>query len=189
MFENLREDIGRYTVLGTRGGWYYVVSELGLWATVEYRFSNWVLRSVRFAPLRWPLRVVGFVWHKAVQIATGIDLPPAARIGRGLYIGHFGGIIVSPDATLGEYCNLSQGVTIGIAGRGDERGAPVLGARVYVGPGAKVIGRIRVGDRAALGANAVVTKDVPDGAVAVGVPAKVISFEGSGDFVIVRDRA
>jgi serine O-acetyltransferase len=67
------------------------------------------------------------------------------------------------------------------------RGSPTIGDRVYVGSGARLIGRITIGNDVAIGANAVVTKNLPDNAVAVGVPAKIISYEGSKDFVVYRD--
>jgi serine O-acetyltransferase len=118
-----------------------------------------------------------------IEITTGISLPFTAEIGRGFYIGHFGQIFVSPDAVIGECCNISQGVTIGQAGRGEQQFVPLIGDRVYLGPGAKVIGKVRIGNDVAIGANAVVTKDLPDNAVAVGVPAQIINFESSRDFV------
>ena len=84
-------------------------------------------------------------------------------------------------------CNLSQGVTIGIGGRGERRGVPRVGDRVYFGPGAKVFGPIVVGDDVAIGANSVVNRDVPPRAVAVGVPFRVVSLEGSFDLVVTGD--
>jgi serine O-acetyltransferase len=121
-----------------------------------------------------------------VEVWSGIWIAPQATIGPGLYVGHFGGVIVSGDAVLGSNVNLSQGVTIGVAGRGERRGTPVLGDRVYVAPGAKLIGPITVGNDVAVGANAVVTRDVADRAVVDGVPARVISERGSFDFVPYR---
>jgi serine O-acetyltransferase len=112
-----------------------------------------------------------------IEILTGIYLPAAADVGPGLYIGHFGGIVVGADVTMGSNCNISQGVTIGVSGFGDRRGSPVIGSHVYIAPGAKVSGRIRVGDYVTIGANAVVTKDVPDGAVVVGIPARVLRID------------
>ena len=106
-----------------------------------------------------------------------------AEIGPGFYIGHFGCIFVSTKARVGSMCNISPGCTIGVAGRGPDRGAPTVGDRVYIGNGAKILGKIRVGNDVAIGANAVVTKDVPDEAVVAGVPAKIISYRGSGDFI------
>ena len=80
-------------------------------------------------------------------------------------------------------CSISHEVTLGRASRGPREGYPTVGDEVYVGPGAKLIGKVHVGDGAAIGANAVVTKDVPKRGVAVGVPARVISLEGSGGYV------
>ncbi len=189
MFECYRADIDRYAILSGRSRLYHLFMDQGLWALAEYRFSRWCLTRVRVPIIRGLLIWYGVFWHKWVQITTGIDLPCDAEIGKGLYIGHFGGIIVSGGAKMGEYCNLSQGVTIGFAGRHGNRGCPNIGDRVYIAAGAKVIGPISIGNDVAIGANAVVTKDLPDMAVAVGIPAKVISYEGSGDFVHFKGSA
>jgi len=114
----------------------------------------------------------------------GIDIPYSTRVGKGLYIGHFGCIFINPDVVLGRNLNISQGVTIGQSSRGKRAGCPIIGDNVYIGPGAKIIGAIRVGNHAAIGANCVVTKDVPDNAVVVGIPGKVISYEGSEGYVL-----
>jgi serine O-acetyltransferase len=86
-------------------------------------------------------------------------------------------------AVLGECCNISQGITIGQAGRGDQQFVPIIGDRVYIGPGAKLFGKLTIGNDVAIGANAVVTRDLPDNAVAVGIPAKVINLGSSRDFI------
>ena len=109
----------------------------------------------------------------------GIELTMETQVGEGLYIGHFGGIIVSPKAVIGNNCTIMQGVTIGMAGRGDNKGVPIIGDGVYIGAGAKVIGKIRIGNNVAIGANAVVTKDVPDNAIVAGIPARIISMDGA----------
>jgi serine O-acetyltransferase len=100
-----------------------------------------------------------------VQILWGIDISRRARIGPGFYIGHFGGIFVHSDAVLGARCSLSQCVSIGIGGNGGRRGVPLLGNDIYLAPGARLFGPIRIGDRAKIGANAVVHQDVPADAV------------------------
>jgi serine O-acetyltransferase len=76
------------------------------------------------------------------------------EIEKGLYIGHFGGIFVNDDVVMGENCNLSQGVTIGLGGRREKRGCPKIGDRVFIGPGAKLFGAIEIGNDVAIGANA-----------------------------------
>ncbi|MBT0662724.1 hypothetical protein KI809_00270 [Geobacter pelophilus] len=156
----------------------------GIWALIVYRAGSWCVRNKKqFGPLVKVLLPLITIWQKLVEMTTGIEIPFTAKIGRGLYIGHFGQIILSPMAVLGECCNISQGVTIGQAGRGDQQFVPVIGDRVYIGPGAKLFGKIVVGNDVAIGANAVVTRDLPNNAVAVGIPAKIINFGSSRDFV------
>jgi serine O-acetyltransferase len=138
-----------------------VLAEQGAWAVIEYRLRH---AARRFGV---PGRALGLVSQKAVEILTGISISSTAEIGPGLYIGHFGGIFVGAGVRIGEDCNLSQQVTLGLAASG----SPVLGDRVYVAPGAKVSGAVTVGDDARIGANAVVVRDVDPGATAVGVPA------------------
>ena len=96
---------------------------------------------------------------------------------------HAYGIIVNRRCVIGRNCNLSQGVTLGVANRGAKAGTPTIGDQVYIGPGAVIFGSIQVGDDAAIGANCVVTKDVPEKGVVVGVPGKIISHEGSEGYV------
>ena len=189
MFENFRADIDRYVVLEGRSWLWVLLNRQGLWALAEYRFSRWVGERVHIPIVRSLLKLLSFVWHKGIEIVTGIDLPSKATIGKGLYIAHFGGIFINAEVKMGEYCNVSQGVTIGVGGRGVKQGCPKLGDRVFIGPGAKLLGAVEIGNDVAIGANAIVTKDLPDWAVAVGVPAKIISYKGSQEFVIYRDRS
>ena len=135
------------------------------------------------------------VWecsHGYPKASTGPRTPQqhlqeSTVIGAGFYIGHFGGIVVSPKAKIGNNCNLSQGVTIGRVNRGPKKGYPTIGNNVYVGPGAKIIGAIDLGNNVTIGANCVVTKDIPDDSVVVGIPGKVISSEGSDGYVSRTD--
>lgn len=171
------DDVDRYRTAGG-SALRALATEPGLWAVATYRLARAARRELpRWATL--PLRPL----ELAVQLVTGVTLPTDAEIGPGLYVGHFGGIVVHPEARLGRDCNLSHGSTIGIGGRGARRGVPTLGDRVYLGPHAVVFGKVRVGDDAAIGANAAVTRDVPDGGVAVGAPARLAGLRGSGDYV------
>jgi serine O-acetyltransferase len=180
-------DLDRYVYMGV-GSWLYsFLNKQGLWALAEYRFSRWVLTEVRIPLVTKFLRLIGVLWHKSIEITTGIDLPKHSKIGKGLYIGHFGGIIVSPDVEIGGYCNLSHDVTIGVGGRGEKRGVPKVGNRVFIGPGVRIFGAIQIGDDVAIGANSVVTKDIPDRAVVMGIPAQIINFNGSEEYVSYRD--
>lgn len=117
----------------------------------------------------------------------GISIPFNTEIGFGFYIGHFGSIIVNPKVKIGKNCNISQNVTLGHKVRGENRGSPVIGDNVYIAPGVKIFGNINIGNNVAIGANCVVTKDIPDNGVVVGIPGKVISNEGSEGYVCFTD--
>ncbi|QSX77683.1 serine O-acetyltransferase [Agrilutibacter solisilvae] len=152
----------------------------------SYRYNFW-LRTSRYARhhpwLRFCLYPIARLLLGHLTYKLGISIPVDTRIGSGFYIGHFGGIVVSQKAVIGRNCNISQGVTIGRANRGRNKGYPVIGDNVYIGPGAVIAGCVRVGDNVAIGANCVVTTDIPDNAVVVGVPGRVISLEGSQGYV------
>ena len=124
-----------------------------------------------------------FMLHRC-SLRYGIGIAYNTRIGPGLYIGHYGGIIVHGDTVIGRDCNINHGVTIGMKYGGKNPGVPVIGDRVYLGPGCKVIGGIRLGNDVAIGANAVVVESVPDLGVVVGVPARIVSFKGSSEYVV-----
>jgi serine O-acetyltransferase len=163
MFELIREDWQTYQ----RDPW-----RQGLWVMMVYRFGRW--RYGIHNPLLRKMASIIYKWLKILsQILTGIDLPCETTVGRRLRIDHFGGIIISGDTIIGDDVILRHGVTLGLKHEG-ERGAPRLGHRVEVGAGAKILGDIQIGDDAKIGANAVVLMDVPAGAVAVGIPAKII---------------
>jgi hypothetical protein len=107
------------------------------------------------------------------------------------YIGHFGGITISGDAIIGKCCNLSQNVTIGVSGQGEKRGVPIIGDNVYIAPGARLFGKISIGNNVKIGANAVIYKDIPDNAVVVLDPGfKIISYKGNrnNEVVVKQDQ-
>jgi serine O-acetyltransferase len=118
-----------------------------------------------------------------VEIVTGISLPAACEIGEGLYIGHFGGIVLAPGARIGHNSSLAQNVTIGSVGAPGSGEAPTIGNRVFIGAHSVVVGAITVGDDAMICAGSVVNRSVPARAVVIGNPARVISYEGSFDHV------
>jgi serine O-acetyltransferase len=113
----------------------------------------------------------------------GIAIPEYTVIGPGLLINRFGGIYIGGDAVIGCNVNVTHGVLLGYTNRGPKAGCPVIGSRTFLGAGAKVIGQIIVGADAAIGANAVVTKDVPARGVVGGIPAKLISENGSVGYI------
>ena len=110
----------------------------------------------------------------------GFEIHPSTRIGAGFYIGHFGGVVINTKATIGYNVNISQGITIGSINRGKKEGFPTIGNNVYIGPGAKILGNIRIGNNVAIGANSVVLNDIPDDCCVGGIPAKIVSNIGAG---------
>lgn len=113
--------------------------------------------------------------HRFWSVITQADIPLGCRIGGGLLLLHPNGIVIHPEAEIGPNCLILQQVTIGV--REGRAGAPSIGGHVDIGAGARVLGPVRVGDHAVIGANAVVIGDVPDDAVAVGVPARLLRTE------------
>jgi serine O-acetyltransferase len=147
-------------------------SRQGLWALAVYRYGRWRY-TIRWRWVRMPFSFLYKVLKPISEILTGIELPCEVTLGRRLRIDHFGGIVISGDAVFGDDCVIRNGVTVGLRHTG-QRGAPVLGNRVDIGAGAKILGAIRIGDDVQIGANAVVLTDVPSNSVAVGIPARVL---------------
>ncbi len=122
-------------------------------------------------------------WRK-MKYKFGFDISYRTTIGKGLYIGHFGGVVIHGDAEIGENCNLSQGITIGVLVRGQKTGVPKIGNRVFIGPGATILGGITIGDDVLIGAHAIVTFDVPNNSVVAAPLASIISEKGSQDYIL-----
>lgn len=101
------------------------------------------------------------------------------KIGKGFYIGHFGTIIISTEAVIGEYCNIAHGVTIGASRRGEKKGAPKLGNFVWIGTNAIIVGAITVGHDVLIAPGAYVNFDVPDHSIVIGNPGKIILRENA----------
>jgi len=158
----------------------------GLWASSVYRLSHFT-SQIKPHFVGRIFRIFFLLIEKIVEITTGIRIPGECEIGKGLYIGHFGPIILNSQAKLGENCNLSHTVTIGIVQTGDRMGVPVIGDRVYIGPHSVIIGGITVGDDAVIGAGSVVIHDIPEKGVVAGNPARIISLEGSVGLVNFED--
>jgi len=146
---------------------------LGFWALQVYRFGHLRYRTQSRA-IRIPLGVLHLILAKIAEIVCGVTIGVAATIGRRLVIEHSGAIVIHGASRIGDDCIIRQGVTLGNRHLDDPSGAPVLGSRVSIGAGAKLLGRIEIGDDVEIGANAVVIRDVPQGAIAVGIPAYVI---------------
>lgn len=144
----------------------------GFWALQIYRFGH---ARYRFSSpiIRWPWAILHTLLSKGSELLFGIFIGPKARIGKRLVIEHFGNIIIHGESQLGDDCVIRQGVTIGNKSVEAPLEAPILGNRVQIGAGAKLLGAIRIGDDVLIGANAVVICDVPNDHIAVGVPAVI----------------
>jgi serine O-acetyltransferase len=172
MFPNLKCDYRREAnKTGSKNGLVRLLLSLwslGFQAVLGYRLCRWLVKR------RIPF--IHIFIRRHVELFTGISLPPAAVIGKGLLIEHFGGIVVNAQAVIGENCTLSHQVTIGNKHPGGK--APVIGNNVYVCVGAKILGDITIGDNCIIGAGAVVLESMPANSVIAGVPAKVVKKTG-----------
>lgn len=167
MFDTLRHDLRRLSGSGATSTRTLIAGLLsqGFQAILVYRMFNWLhRRGLPGQPLR-------FLAERFIEITCGISIPARCRIGLGLRIHHFGGIILHPTVEMGEHCTLYHGVTIG--DRGGSGGAARIGNHVLIGAGAKIIGEIAIGDHCIIGANTVVTRDMPPATVAVGAPSRL----------------
>ena len=163
MFDSFREDWRTY---------HGDITQRGLWVMAAYRFGQWRY-TIPWRPLRMPFSFAYKLMKVVSEVLTNAELPCEARVGRRLRIDHSPGIVVSGDAALGDDVILRNGVTIGLRRTG-MRGSPVIGNRVDIGAGAKILGPIHIGDDVVIGANAVVLEDVPAGSIAVGIPARIL---------------
>lgn len=147
------------------------LQEQSIWAVWTYRFGRRIDRRAEGLVKRL---LTQWYWllFRLVETSVGVSLPKSVQIGPGLRIWHFGGIFIHPKTVIGANCTLRQGVTIG--NREPDGPVPVLGDDVELGAYAQVLGGIRLGNGCKIGAMAVVLCDVPDGATAVGAPARII---------------
>jgi serine O-acetyltransferase len=141
-------------------------------------FHALVLHRVAARLLRWRLRLLARLVSQAARAFTGIEIHPAAKIGRRLFIDHGMGVVIGETAEIGDDVLIYQGVTLG--GTGKERGKrhPTLGNRVIVGAGARILGNIRIGDNVRIGAGSVVVRSTPSDSTVVGVPGQIVWHAG-----------
>jgi serine O-acetyltransferase len=155
--------------------------------TPGYKYTVWMRTCGYFRVKPWAKLLLLYPFSKWVLLRCrykyGIVIPEYTVIGPGFFINRFGGIYVNGDAIIGSNVNFTHGIMLGQANRGKYMGSPIVGDRVFLASGCKVIGRVKLGDGAVVGANAVVTKDVPENGVVGGIPAKVLSLAGSADYV------
>jgi len=147
-----------------------ILTYAGFHALLAYRIAH------RFH--KWGLPILPRAISQVARWLTGIEIHPAAKIGKGFFIDHGMGVVIGETTEIGDYVTLFQGVTLG--GTGKERGKrhPTLGNHVVVGAGAKILGGIKIGDNVKIGANSVVLKSVPANCTVIGVPGRIIKTEG-----------
>lgn len=123
---------------------------------------------------------LGLFWRfilRHYQIKYGFQIYPETQIGEGFYLGHWGSLVINPNAKIGKNCNIAQGVTIGQQNRGKNEGYPVIGDKVWIGPNAVIVGNILIGKNVLVAPNSYVNFDVPDNSIVVGNPAKIYPNE------------
>ncbi len=147
-----------------------ILTYAGFHALLAYRVSHRLQR--------WGIPLVPRLISQLARWLTGIEIHPAAVIGKGFFIDHGMGVVIGETAEIGDYVTLFQGVTLGGTGKEHGKRHPTLGNHVVVGAGAKILGGIKIGDNVKIGANSVVLKSVPANCTAIGVPARVIKTEG-----------
>lgn len=176
-FEVLRQDAKRYRC-GRRHGKFRLLAIW--WLFPGFRFT--VLFRLRALCSRRGHRLLTKLLTLCLlrsQLKTGIQINAGCQIGPGLYIPHYGNIVVNPEAQIGANAYISHNVTIGRVHSGKRQGVPVIGDGVFLGAGAVVVGNVRIGDDVVVSPNSVVVTDVPDSAVVSGIPARVLSMKGA----------
>lgn len=165
MFDQLRADYKRH---GSK------ILNPAFWAICNYRYGVWALK-IRQPFLYWITSKIYGLNHFIILITSAIELNRETKIGKDLHIIHSGNIHIHPDTVIGDRCGILHDVTIGT---NMKPGAPIIGNDVFIGAGAKVLGKISIGDGAKIAANSVVINDVPPGTTAIGVPARVLRYTG-----------
>ena len=172
MFSRLREDIACVFDRdpAARNTWEVLTCYPGLHALLFHRFTHWLWGH----GLKWLAR---WISHFGRWL-TGIEIHPGATIGRRFFIDHGMGVVIGETAVIKDDCTLYHGVTLGGTSWNKGKRHPTLERGVVIGAGAKVLGPITLGEGAKVGSNAVVVRDVPAGATAVGIPARIIEDRG-----------
>lgn len=172
MFARLKEEIAVVFERdpAARNTWEVLTCYPGFHALLFHRFAHWLWEI----GLNWLAR---FTSHFGRWL-TGIEIHPGAKIGRRFFIDHGMGVVIGETAEIGDDCTLYHGVTLGGTSWNKGKRHPTLGNGVVIGAGAKILGPITIGAGAKIGSNAVVVKEVPPGATAIGIPARVVVDRG-----------
>ena len=141
----------------------------GLRAVINHRRANWLYKHNMFFLAR--------LVSQRSRKKTGIEIHPAAQIGKGLFIDHGMGVVIGETTIIGDNCTIYQGVTLGGTGKDIGKRHPTIGNNVTIGSGAKVLGPFVVGDNSKIAANAVVLSEVPPNSTCVGVPGRIVKID------------
>jgi serine O-acetyltransferase len=182
LWQTIRADLYRYG--GAADGRAWLKEYL---RTPGFRYTFYLRKVAYYGARKRGLGLLPYLynrlWLNHYRFRYGFEISPTTAIGPGFYLGHFGGVVISPSAVLGLNCNIAQGVTIGAASRGARKGAPVLGDRVWVGANAVIVGRVTIGEDALIGPGAYVNFDVPAMSIVIGNPGKIVSQSGSVGYI------
>ncbi len=154
----------------------------GFWAIFQYRVAH-AVQNISIPIFKQVLQILCLFWQKIIEVLTGISIPASAKIGHSFYIGHFGGIILNAKTIIGNNCNISQGVTVGVSGLNEKRGVPKIGNMVYIGANAVVAGNIVIEDNVLIAACSLVNTNVTSNSVMLGVPAIKVSEKSSEGYI------
>lgn len=168
MFKNIRDDVNAVLERdpAARNFWEVYFLYSGVKAIRYYRIAHWFYNKKHYFIAR-------FLSQHARKV-TGIEIHPAAVIGKGVFIDHGMGVVIGETAVVGDNCTIYQGVTLGGTGKDKGKRHPTIGNNVVIGCGAKVLGPFKVGDNSKIAANAVVLSEIPENCTVVGVPGRIV---------------
>ena len=168
LFQEIRSDVTiafeRDPAARTRAQVFFLYP--GVKAVIRHRMAHWFEQRGHHFIADWI--------SKRTRKKTGIEIHPAARIGRGVFIDHGMGVVIGETAVVGNNCTIYQGVTLGGTGKDKGKRHPTIGRNVTIGSGAKILGPFTVGDNSKVAAGAVVLKEIPPNSTCVGVPARIV---------------
>ncbi len=201
-----KKELKYYIECDLRSMGYFPLSRSAKCGGVLFPYSRWKLqiklRKLEYIESKLKVGVIRkillMLLHKRFEaycLKMGCEIPTGV-FGPGLCLNHTHGVVVNGYSKIGSNCRINAGVNIGAFGKFNDEfkheaqaNAPVIGDNVYIGPGAKIFGAIKIGNNVAIGANAVVFTDVPDGATVVGVPGRIIANKGSRNMIIYGDES
>ena len=170
----IKSDLYRYT-----GEWSVYLCIKHLLINRSFKYSFWF----RLCKVKNPLlKFLAKLIHRKLSRKYNIQIPNTLDIGYGLFIGHHMCVVINATTKIGNNCNISQFLSIG----SNYDKAAIIGDNVYIGPNVCIVENVNIGNNSIIGAGAVVTKDIPEGATVAGVPAKIISMENPGRYILNR---